>query len=86
MVDAKFLIHDLLVQIHEPKISNSDRKKVEDQLRSLEQFKVQHTRDLCDIVATQDLPVTSPIKAFASYYMRDFVERKVSKPSAKALP
>jgi hypothetical protein len=36
MVEAKFLIHDLLAKIQDPKTKTEERRKAEDQLRSLE--------------------------------------------------
>lgn len=51
MVDAKVLVHDLLLKMQAQDTTASDRRKAEDSLKSLSQFTVQHCRDLCDIIS-----------------------------------
>lgn len=55
MVEAKFLVYDLLFKIQNPSTNNDERRKSEDTLRSLSQFTVQHVRDLCEIIASPEL-------------------------------
>lgn len=63
MVDAKVLVHDLLVKIHAAETSQADRRKAEDSLKSLSQFTVQHVRDLCEIIASPEINLESKPKS-----------------------
>jgi hypothetical protein len=64
MVEAKFLVYDLLFKIQNPHTSNEDRRKAEDSLKSLSQFTVQHVKDLCEIIESPELPRDSKSTLF----------------------
>lgn len=62
MVDARVLVHDLLVKIHGAETPQAERRKAEDSLKSLSQFTVQHVRDLCDIIASSEIALDSKLE------------------------
>jgi hypothetical protein len=80
---------DLLTKASSATISQQDRKNTDEQLRQLGMVDMrQHVSDLCEIIATPDIPDSNPSKDHAAIYMKNYLRTTLStgpkKPKAGA--